>query len=453
MYPCDLHSDTLDCMPAACGHDYDRERDAKRAARLAAGPEVVETFAGPGGWDTGARLAGITATIKGYDYSKDACLTAEAAGHVRVLADVAAVSDSEIRAMRETCKGHISSPPCPGFSLAGKGKGRADLDLLRSALNYAVSGVPFVDVRNAVLAQQEDPRSVLSLEPIRWIMLLDPEWIALEQVPSVQPLWDVYADALRRLGYAVSTGVVDSEQYGVPQARRRAILMARKGTEAPVLVPTHSKYHRRSPERLDEGVAKWVSMAEALGWGTDEAVGFARRADNDDTVTIDGTDYRARDLAPTTRPSLVVTEKTRSWSRYFMGDVVRKNGAVRPVDAPAPTITGSMDNGNFRWIDRMVKPDEAIALGRGDWPEHRPSPTIVGSFAADVVAFPMYRGPGDGPRQNTPGGVRVTVQEAGALQSFPVDYPWQGSKTSQHQQAGDAVPPMLAAAILTAIGA
>src|SRR5690606_33828651 len=48
----------------------------------------------------------------------------------------------------------------------------------------------------------------------------------------------------------------------------RAILMARAdGFDVAPPTPTHSKYHNRDPKRLDPGVEKWVSMAEALGWG------------------------------------------------------------------------------------------------------------------------------------------------------------------------------------------
>ncbi|MFI0451218.1 DNA cytosine methyltransferase [Actinomadura sp. 6N118] len=45
---------------------------------------------------------------------------------------------------------------------------------------------------------------------------------------------------------------------------------------------------------------------------------------------------------------------------------------------------------------------------------------------------------------------RLTDRQAGLLQSFPVDYPWQGSRTSRFQRIADSVPPVMAAAVIGA---
>lgn len=44
--------------------------------------------------------------------------------------------------------------------------------------------------------------------------------------------------------------------------------------------------------------------------------------------------------------------------------------------------------------------------------------------------------------------VRITVQEAAVLQSLPPDHPWQGNQGQQYLQVGNAIPGLLAKAIL-----
>lgn len=282
--------------------------------------------------------------------------------------------------------GLIASPPCQTFSQAGKGAGRSKFDRLVRAIE--TSEYRSLAHLSRLADEVGDARHVLPLLPMYYAKWMEPRWIAFEQVPAVLPLWEVMAARMREWGYSVWTGVLYAEQYGVPQTRRRAFLIASGEHEVGAPVPTHSRYYPRSPEKLDPDVKPWVSMAEALGWSGE---GYMR-------------------------------------SNYGTGGDPAARGE-RDLSGPAPTITSKID--------------------RNKWVHRRPSPTIVGSFRPEVVAAPGWRKAGDGPRQNTPNSVRVSVQEAGVLQSFPADYPWQGSKTKQYLQVGNAVPPLLAEAVLS----
>lgn len=125
-------------------------------------------------------------------------------------------------------------------------------------------------------------------------------------------------------------------------------------------------------------------------------------------------------------------------------------GGPRQVEELLPWVSmsealGCKDFGERQWIPTHALADDPTSL---DWTENRPSPTIVGSFAPDVVAGPGYRKAGDGPRQKAPGSVRVSLEEAAALQTFPVGYPFRGSRSKMFQQVGNAIPPRLALHVL-----
>lgn len=400
---------------------------------------ALDLFAGARGWSVGAHDLGIH--DHGVELMPEARLTAAHAGFVTIHDDVWTVP----LYLLPHYLGCITSPPCQTFSPGGKGEGRkalaAVLRLIPHVKNWSRSRL-----RKVGLRATGDDRTALVLAPL-WYALNMPNvrWLAWEQVAPVLPVWEACAEVLREHGWNVWVGALHSEQYGVPQTRGgprgRAFLIASRDHEVGPPSPTHSRYYSHDPKRLDPGVPKWVSMAEALSWGLTDRPS--------PTITGGGTETGgAEPIAKLARYTGQASWLNRPTHVVAAG--VTGEGRPRSVDVPAPTITGK---GTAYWLDdpaayRPVPAIEGESSADCEWVHDRPSPTIVGSFRPDVVAKPGYRKKGDPPRQKTPGSVRVTVAEAGVLQSFPADYPWQGNSGKQYLQAGNAVPPLLARAVL-----
>jgi DNA (cytosine-5)-methyltransferase 1 len=364
---------------------------------------IVESFRGPGGWAEGLRLLGLSDL--GLEWDTAACRTAHTAGHLTVQTDVAAYPTAPF-AGRIT--GKIASPPCQPWSRAGKRAGLADQALVQQAVHDLAHGR---DTRTELRAACKDDKSLLAAEPMRWIYDLRPEWICMEQVPDVLPLWKQYALILQEWGYSTWTGILNAADYGVPQTRKRAILIASRARKVTAPDPTHAKAPQW--DLFGECLQPWVSMAEALGW-TDGLVVNTRG----ERKTPGGNEF------PADKPSWALTEKARSW-------VLRtgRDGGAQTVASrrPAPALTG-----------------QAIS-----WTATRPATTVC---ATARIAPPGHRNrDASGESQfASPNTVHITVPEAAILQSFRPDYPFHGTKTKQFEQVGNAVPPLLAAHIVSA---
>lgn len=314
---------------------------------------VLDDFAGPGGWDVGARLAGIDDPI-GVELDASACATRAAAG-LRTWGD----GPTDMRDVDEASigdlDGYIASPPCQPFSRAGKGRGRDELDVLRAFVRGVASAADWREPDHETC----DARSVLVLYPLRRIARLRPRWVALEQTPHVLPLWETYTLALEALGYSCWVSKVLAADYGVPQLRERAVLLARRDG------------HVRKPTTTHKG--RHVPMGEAIGWTADDRWWHARHHNQ--------SGYEA-DL---------------------------------------------------------------------DWPLRRPSSVIAGRLLSTDPGSNANRFNGATKSRND--GYKITVEEASLLQTFPADYPWQGGQGAVAQQIGNAVPPLLAKALLEAVTA
>lgn len=396
----------------------------------------VELFAGPGGWSVGAALLGMDPDV-GIELDATACATATAAGFIRRQLDVTTCDPMDYLESRRL----IASPVCTGFSPAGKGQGRLDVPTILEAVDQIARGWHPDQIIKVYTPEFIDPHSRLALEPLRWALAIRPEWMAWEQVPAVLPLWEACAEALRAAGYAVWTGNMKAERYGVPQTRTRAVLIASRVRVVGEPPATHSAYYNRSPEKLDPGMPRWVSMAEALGWGATARPGM--------TVTGGGANTGgAEPFGHAARSGLLAEAAAGRWemrSNYTKGgDLSNRN--LRPVTAPSFAVTGNIgknmwqpSDGPGRWVLRG---------GTGEHATRReldqPAATVHFGARANTVEFIDTAAAGDVHAR----GIRITPQEAAVLQSFPPDYPWQGVKTRQYQQIGNAVPPLLAMHIL-----
>lgn len=205
---------------------------------------IIDEYAGPGGWTHGLHTIGLTDV--GIELDADACATRAAAGYTTIRADL-----STYEPHTPNLTGYIASPPCQSFSSAGSRAGHTRLD----------------DIIEAVSSQdwdrvaEFDDRTRHVLLAARKSVTLGAEWITLEQVPSVLPVWGAIARILGPLGYSTWTGVLCAADYGVPQTRRRAVLIASRSRPVGEPPPTHA-----NPAKPHGGLPAWVTMNQALGW-------------------------------------------------------------------------------------------------------------------------------------------------------------------------------------------
>lgn len=247
---------------------------------------------------------------------------------------------------------------------------------------------------------------------IDFVGKLRPGWVVFENVRGILETEGGFFAAsverdLRQLGYDVTSGVLNASNFGVPQIRSRFFLIACREGKAPSL-----------PRPLKK--IKAVTVQEAF---------------SDLPPLKNGSSKEIRKYR--SEPTSAYANRMRGKMKMCTGHIVSGNSeyVVRRYshipqggnwqDIPAKLMRNYTDRTRCHTgIYKRLRSDE-------------PS-VVIGNFRKNMLIHP---------KQNR----GLSVREAARLQSFPDWYVFEGSIGLQQQQVGNAVPPLLAKSVFSAI--
>jgi DNA (cytosine-5)-methyltransferase 1 len=335
---------------------------------LAVPKKTVSLFSGAGGLDLGFVRAGCE-VVWANDSDKDSCRTySENIGpHIRC-----GRIEEQIDSLPQHADLVVGGPPCQGFSVAGK-------------------------------MDPNDPRSRMIWEFLRVVEVVQPRAFVMENVKALGVLekWDlVRAELIRKFslaGFDVKFGVLNSKDFGVPQARERVFFIG---------------VRRPFPD-----------------WDFDDVYSFASKPRSVRAVLTEVGMVGTKQNPQTCAAKITLSSKPVLRKSPYAGMLF--NGLGRPVrmDGPSQTLPASMGGNKTPIIDNRELYDGA-------------EPWVIGYHRSVVDRVPSAF-VGDAPDYLR----RMTLAEASAIQTFPSTYIWCGAKSSVYRQIGNAVPPNMAEAV------
>lgn len=348
---------------------------------------VVSLFSGGGGLDLGFISEGFD-VIWAIDNEPNAVATYKKnIGEHIVLADINKIDIHQIPKADIL----IGGPPCQSFSLAGK-------------------------------RDKADPRGMLVWRYLEILKYIKPKAFVFENVTGLQSaknsdgikVLEILQAEFKKLGYSISTQVMNAVEYGVPQRRKRLIIVGlRDGMDFQFPLRTHG-----------DNLIPYVSVSDAL----DDLKDIT--ADDSSLVSYlqpPKIDYQAlmRNMN-NLQVSEHITPQMSKLDKYIISHVKQGGNYMDiPKDVASARIKRLQEQGGH-----------TTCYGRLD--ETKPAYTINTYFNRPNVGCNIHYA----------NDRLITVREALRLQSFPDSYELVStSKQGKHKMVGNAVPPLLAKAI------
>lgn len=346
--------------------------------------KVLDLFCGCGGISLGFELAGYE-IFGGIDINQDAINTFQynfPNAQTKCI-DLLNVDHKDIQTIFKDIQKVdiiVGGPPCQGFSSANRYK-----------------------------KDEEDPRNKLFFEYIKFVKLVKPKAVLIENVKGIltrdngfakQKIYSIF----KELGYTINSRVLNASDYGVPQRRERAFFVALKN---------ELKFDFDSLQKKDE----IVTVKEAIGELYNLKAGKDVYLLEEDAKTEYQRYLRNEDNTITNHLIKYPAQKVQDRIAY-----VPQGGNWR--DIPDNLFENQRSNRHSSAYKRLNERDCSVTIDTGN--------------AHSNYFHPLYN--------------RIpTVREAARLQSFNDKFVFLGSRTSQYRQVGNAVPPLLAKAIAQGI--
>ena len=351
--------------------------------------KVVSLFSGGGGLDLGFINAGFD-VVWAIDNEKNAAATyAKNIGNHIVCMDINALDATTVPA----CDVVIGGPPCQSFSLAGNRK-------------------------------TDDLRGKLVWKYLEIIETLKPKAFLFENVIGLlsakncdgEKIFPLIKKAFQDLGYTANAEVVDASSFGVPQRRKRVIIVGTKSkTPFSFPAPTHGE--------LSKEKNPFVCVADALDdlpTAIDDINAFIKYSK---PLTTEYQSLMRKDNEGVTEHFIPTMSEL---DKYIISHV-RPGGNYMdvPADVPSERIRRFQKSGGHTTCYGRMRED-------------MPSYTVNTYFNRPNVGCNIHY------RENR----LITVREALRLQSFPDNFVLISSnKQGRNLIVGNAVPPMLASVL------